>query len=170
MGGGQYQWDRRSRLIQPEAKTNRAGVGPGPKAGGQDPQDRRQGQFRNQHKPKNQKTRKPTQPRQIPRPHTVVLGQHVGLLVVWFSGFRTPFVSWAGVRTNGTGGQGQYSLKPKPTGLVWGQGQKLGARIHRTADRANSETNINQQNKRKQPNLDKFQDHTLSSWDNTLFF
>ena len=78
------------------------------------------------------------------------------------------------------GGQDQQdrrrsrSIRPeaKTNKAVWSQGQKLGARIHRTADRANSETNINQKTKKpeNQPSLDKYQGHILSSWDNTLVY
>ena len=113
MGGGQDQWDRRSRSIQPEAKTNRAVRGQGQKLGAR---IHRTADRANSETNINQKTktRKPTQPRQIPRPHTVVLGQqHVGFLFFGFSGCSTHFVTWAEVSNNGTGGQGQYSLKPK---------------------------------------------------------
>ena len=78
----------------------------------------------------------------------IVLGQHVGFLVFWFQ--NTFFYMG--------GGQDQWdrmsrSIQPeaKTNRAGWGQGQKLGARIHRTADRANSDTNINQKTKKNNP-------------------
>ena len=157
--------------MQPEAKTNRAGVGPGPKAGGKDPQDRRQSQFRNQHKPKIQKTRKPSQPRQIPRPHTVVLGQHVGLLVL--------SVFWLQHALGYMGG-GQYqwdrrsrSIQPEAKTNRAGAGPRPKAGGKDPQDRRQGQFRNQykpKNKKKKQPNLDKYQGHIRPSWDNTLFF
>ena len=81
MGGGQDQWDRRSTSIQPEAKTTRAGRGQGQELGAR---IHRTSDRANSETNINQKTKKTTKPRQIPKPHTVLLGQHIVFL--WFFG------------------------------------------------------------------------------------
>ena len=123
-----------------------------------------------QQKNKNRKTNKTETQPSLDKYQGHILSSWYSTLVFLFflfSGFRTPSVTWVEVRTNGTGGRGQYSLKPKPTGLVWGQGQKLWAMIHRTADRANSETNINKKTHKWHPKTRKttlqFLLHTITT-------
>ena len=56
----------------------------------------------------------------------MVLGKHLGFC--WYSSLRMPCATWAEVRANRTGGQGQQGLRPEPTGLCRASAKSWGPR------------------------------------------